>query len=295
MPTKLISSFVLALLATLPLCAQTTAPDINHSAVMVALRNQNILFRAKVTPSSKPIESVTLRYAVSRDAAPFKVPMTSAGGGIYTGTVSAEMTSGLQQLLYYIEARDTQGAVAETPWYTVEIKAGTPTPDNAATTAGAAPSSTKGQSSWKKPALIAGGALAVGGAALAIMAGGGGGGDSGGGGGVTTNAAGTYTGTASVFFQPPSGSPSGSTYAISITITANGTVVSDTLYENTHLEGQMSGSSFTLTAAVNQGRRIGEIQFSGVVVDRRITGTVQGTATTPDGPGTYSGGFSASR
>lgn len=285
---------IAALSMVLPLRAQTTAPAIDHAPVKVAVRGQNILFRAKVAPAAKPVESVTLHYAVSRDAAPYKVAMVPAGAGIYTGTVSADLTSGLAQLLYYIEARDTVGATAETPWYTVEIKSGAPVPATAASRGPAAPAGTPvKESSWKKPALIAGGALAVGGAALAIMGGGGGGGDSSG--GTVTNAAGTYTGTASVFFQPPSGSPSGSTYPVTITITSGGTVSSDNLQEGARLEGQLSGAGFVLVAPVNQPDRTGEIQFSGVVVNGRITGTVQGSATTSGGAGTYSGGFSAAK
>ncbi len=285
-----------ALLSASPLTAQTTTPSIDHAPVKVAVRGQNILFRAKVTPASKPIEAVTLHYAVSRDAAPYKVPMTPAGSGIYTGTVSADLTAGLPQLLYYIEARDTIGTTAETPWHSVEIKTGAPVPSTATPPKTNQQDSSVTESSWKKPALIAGGALAAGGAALAIMGGGGGGGgDEGGTGTTTTNTAGTYSGTASVFFQPPSGSPSGSTYPITITISPGGTVSSDTLASGSRIEGQLSGVNFLLVAPVNEAGRTGEIQFAGVVINNRITGTVQGSATTPDGNGTYSGGFSAAK
>lgn len=280
------------LLTALPLSAQTRTPVIDHAPVKVAIRGQNILFRAKVTPATKPIESVTLHYAVSRDAAPYKIPMTPAGAGIFTGNVSADVTAGLPQLIYYIEARDTVGTTSETPWHTVEIKTGAPVPST-----GTAPAAQPAkQSSWKKPALIAGGALAAGGAALAIMGGGGGGGgDDSGSGGTSTNTAGTYSGTASVFFQPPSGSPAGSTYPITITVSSGGAVSSDTLFSGSRVEGQLSGVNFLLVAPVNEPGRTGEIQFTGVVINNRITGTVQGSATTPDGNGTYSGGFSAAK
>jgi hypothetical protein len=281
-----------ALLLSQSAFAQNRAPAIDHSPVKLAVRGQNILFRAKVTDDANAVQSVTLFYSVSRDAAPYKVAMNPAGAGVYMGTVSADLTAGLQQLLYYIEAKDTLGAVDETPWYPVEIKAGTPVASpGPATRTTTAPGK---ESSWKKPALIAGGALAVGGAALAIM--GGGGGDSGGGGGGTaTNAAGTYAGTASVYFQPPGGSLVSSTYPITIAISSKGVVTSDNLYEGAHLEGQLSGSSFQLVAPVNQADRNGEIRFIGMVNNNRIAGSVEGSATTPDGNGTYSGSFSAAK
>ena len=282
------SSLILltAFLTTQTVHAQNKAPVIDHAPVKVAVRGQNILFRAKVTSPAKTIDSVTLFYAVSRDAAPYKVPMNPAGTGIYMGTVSADVTAGLQQLLYYIEAKDTLGTVTETPWYPVEIKTGAPA------TKSAAPA--EKESSWKKPALIAGGALAIGGAALAIMGGGGGGGSDGGS-GTTTNTAGTYTGTASVYFQPPGGTLSSSTYPITITVTDKGVVSSDTLAEGVHLEGHLSGANFLLVAPVSQPDRSGEIQFLGVVINNRIAGTVQGSATTANGSGTYTGTFSAAK
>lgn len=290
---KLVPFVLAAILLSQSALAQNHPPVIDHSPVKVAVRGQNILFRAKITDDANAIQSVTLFYSVSRDAAPYKVAMNPAGSGVYMGTVSADLTAGLQQLLYYIEAKDTLGATGETPWYPVEIKSGTPATTTApATKPAAAPEK---ESSWKKPALIAGGALAVGGAALAIMGGGGGGSGDSGGGGTTTNAAGSYTGTASVYFQPPGGVLSSSTYPITITISSRGVVSSDNLSDGVHMEGQLSGSSFLLVAPVNQPDRSGEIQFLGMVNDNRIAGTVQGSATTPDGDGTYSGSFSAAK
>jgi len=284
---------IVTFLTTQAAVAQNAPPVIEHSPVKVAIRGQNILFRAKVIDDSRSIESVTMFYAVSRDAAPYKVAMSPAGAGVYTGTISSDLTAGLQQLLYYIEAKDSLGAVSETPWYTVEIKAGTPTTTPTAKV-GAAATSEK-ESSWKKPALIAGGALAVGGAALAIMGGGGSSGGSGSGSGVATNTAGTYTGTASVYFQPSGGTPTGSTYPITIAISDKGLVSSDTLFDGAHMEGQLSGANFLLTATVSQPDRTGEIQFLGVVINNRIAGTVQGYATAADSSGTYTGTFSAAK
>lgn len=284
---------IVSLLSVQTTIAQNHAPVIDHSAVKVAVRGQNILFRAKVTDDAKAIDSVTLFYAVSRDAAPYKVAMNPAGAGIYMGTVAADLTAGLQQLLYYIEAKDSLGATAETPWYPVEIKSGVPSATSTPSAKNASPP--EKESSWKKPALIAGGALAAGGAALAIMGGGGGSGGDSGGSGSSTNTAGTYSGTASVYFQPPEGALASSTYPITITISSKGLVSTDTLYDGVHLEGQLSGSGFELKAPVNQPDRSGEIKFIGMVSNNRIAGSVEGSATTTGGNGTYSGSFSATK
>jgi hypothetical protein len=180
----------------------------------------------------------------------------------------------------------------------VEIKKGTPSPSSSAT---ASPTTAKPvaapenkESSWKKPALIAGGALAVGGIALAIM-GGGGGDDSSGSSGTATNTAGTYSGSASVYFQVSGNTPSSTTYPITITISSKGVVSTDTLYAGVHMEEQLSGANFLMVAPVNEPDRTGEIQFLGVVINNRIAGTVQGSATTSAGNGTYSGTFSAAK
>lgn len=272
-------------------------PLIEHSPITVGVRGQNIVLRAHVTHTSQTVKQVLLFYAVSRDAAPYKMVMNDSGSGWFTGTLPPDLTAGLKQLLYYIEARDATDATAETPWYVIELK-GAPKAETVPAQPPVAPVAPPGQpegekSTWRKPALVAGGVLLAGGAALALSGGGGGGGGGSSSDGATTNSVGTYSGSATACFQPPGGSSSCTTHAISIAIQANGTVSSDSLREGTHLEGKLSGANFLLVAPVKEGGLTGEIQYLGTVVNNRIAGSIQGTATSADGTGTYSGNFSA--
>jgi len=266
--------------------------QIVHSPVMLAVQGQEVLFRAQVKPGAYPVKTVTLFYAVSRDAAPYKVAMQDSGAGWFTGSISADMTTGLAQLLYYIEARDNADSTAETSWYTIAVKnsgGGTTTPKAVASSpTGKAPDE-KG-SSWTKPALIAGGVVLAGGAALALAGGGGGSGSSS---GTTNDAAGTYSGTVTLCVQPPASSSTCSSHAMTLFIDGNGMVSSDALYEGKHLQGKLSGNNFLLVTSSTTTNGTGEIQFLGTVVNNSIAGSIQGTLTTSTGTGTYSGNFSA--
>lgn len=258
---------------------------IEHAPVALAVRGQDVLFRTQVVPGTKPVKNVTLFYAVSRDAAPYKLPMQDSGSGWFTGSISANLTTGLNQLLYYIEARDTSDSTAETPWYTITVK------DSGSVASATQPQ--KRERSWTKPALIAGGVVLAGGAALALASGGGGGGGSSAPNGTLTNAAGTYNGTVTLCVQPPGTSSTCSSHATTILIDRTGMVSSDTLYEGKHLEGKLAGDTFLLLASVTETNGTGEIQFLGTVINNHIAGSVQGTLTTSTGTGIYSGNFSA--
>lgn len=314
--------------------AQNLAPVIEHTPVKLAVRQQPIVFRAKVTDDNKALESVALRYSPSRDQAPYKADMRDTGAGLFMGNIPAELTANASQLYYYIEARDTLGATAETPWHTIlftlpqpapaatapapatapaataaptpaptpapvvapaVVPAPAPAPTPAAVAAPSEPAPEEG-AKWVKPALIVGGVLVAGGAvALAVSGGGGGGGgdDGGSAGGSYTNIAGTYTGTATTGYQPPGGTATYSTRSISVLISDKGVVISDNLREGVRLEGQMNGSSFLLVAPVGSAGQSGEIQYLGNVGSGRVSGSIQGSVTTADGTGSYSGSFSA--
>lgn len=267
------------------------APIIQHSPVTVAMQGQELLFRTRVTPGKHPIKAVTLFYAVSRDAAPYKIAMQDSGTGWYTGSIPSDLTTGLNQILYYIEARDTSDTTSETPWQTVMVR-NQDSSSAAAKTSMQAPE--EKHASWTKPALIAGGVVLAGGAVLALASGGGGGGGGGGSSdGSVTNAAGTYSGTVTQCVQPPDSGSYCSSRALTIFIDNSGTVSSDTLCEGKHLEGKLSGANFLLVASVTETNGTGDIQYLGTVINNRIAGSIQGTLTTSSGTGTYSGNFSA--
>lgn len=279
-------------LGAAPLQASNKPPVIDHAPVKVAVKGQNVVIRATITDDAGPVREATLFVAVSRDAAPFRITMTRSGDSLYTGTISAGVLNNLDQVQYYIDAVDSNALTTETPWYTLAIKS--PEPGKSVAAEGSAAPEQAKRPSWVKPALIAGGVLAAGGVALALSGGGGGGGgDNSTGTNKTSSSAGTYTGSATTCFQPPSASSTCASGAITITIDANGHVVSDSLYSGQSLSGSLSGSSFVLTATVQTGDRSGQIDYIGTVVDTRIVGSIQGTATTAGGSGTYSGTFTA--
>jgi hypothetical protein len=283
----------LLLAGALPLLAENKPPAIDHSPVKIAVRGQNIVVRARITDEAGPVKEATLFVAVSRDAAPFRIAMHDTGSGIYAATISTDLLTGLDRVQYYIDAVDAEALTTETPWSTVELKS--PEPGKTTAFEGAGPAPEPQQSRWVKPALIAGGVLAVGGVALALSSGGGGGGgdDNSPPGDTTNSAAGTYSGSHTTCFQPPNAASTCASGPVTFTIDANGGVSTDTLAPGQHLTGQLSGGNFLLTTPVQTAERTGEIQYVGTVIDTRIVGRVQGTATTAAGTGTYSGTFSA--
>lgn len=268
-------------------------PVIEHAPVRTAAPGQNVTVRARITGPGPT--SVSLFFATSKDAAPFKLPMAISGPGIYAGTISESMLSRLSEVYYYIEARDAQDAPVETPWYTIQIRAPTGTTGGAAGAAKSTTAETK-KSSWVKPALIGGGILAAGGIAYAASSGSGGGGDDDGGGGSTTSSyAGVYKGSDTSCFQPSGGSPACEASVLTITITEQGVVQSDDLHTGQQLEAVLSGNSFVMVADVSDADVSGEIQYLGTVVDRRIVGSIQGSTSSAAGVGVFSGSFSAVR
>ncbi len=276
----------------------TGVPVIEHAPVHSAIPGQSLTIRARI--SGGVPKSVTLLFATSKDAAPFRVPMSMLGPGVYTGSIPEPMLARLPEVYYYIEARDAADAPVETPWYTVHVRSGTGVKTGAGTTGvGTSASGESGgeaQSSWVKPALIGGGILAVGGVAYALsQSGGGGGDDGGGGGGGPTPAAGTYTGTDTTCRQNPDGTSTCESSGLTITISEQGVVQSDNLRDGQNMEASLSGSSFVLVGSVNEGGVAGEIQYPGTVVDQRIVGNIQGSASSSASNGVivFSGNFSA--
>jgi hypothetical protein len=248
------------------------------------MAGQPLMIRARITDDSGEVQSATLYYSVSKDAAPFPVPMQSAGSSVYVGSVPDSVLRNAAELTYYIEAVDRAGVTAETAWYPVKVQTATSKP------AGSSESGAKsGRPRWVTPALIAGGAAVVIGGVLVASSGG----DSKN--PPAPSVAGTYSGSATTCYLPPGGTQSCSSSPATIVIDDQGGVRSTDLRPGTTLQGSMSGSAFVLTAPVNEPGRSGEIRYTGTVIDGRIAGIVDGSDTTPTGVGAYSGAFSAAR
>lgn len=279
---------------------------IRHDPVPFALRGQALTLKAKVEGPTPP-QSVTLYYALFRDAAPFRVPMKSSGLGYYVGAIEANLLGGAEGVSYYIEAQDENGALVETPWYEVKFREPRPSerPVTAAPPAPApagpapiipVPSSDNESSSWKTPALVLGGAALVLGGAYAISeSGGGGGGGASGGGDSSTNAPGTYVGTVTLCTQPQAAATLCDSSAFTLLIDSRGVVFSETIRPGQQLTGQLINNRFTLTAVVNSGGTNGVINYNGTWVNNGVVGQISGTATSPAGSVAYSGTFSADK
>ncbi|HMP73678.1 MAG TPA: hypothetical protein PKE55_10490 [Kiritimatiellia bacterium] len=95
---------------------------LEHKPVSWSIRGQPLTLRAQVSGGEGGIESVTLFYALFRDAAPFRVPMTASGMNVFIGTIEAGLLSGVSSISYYIEAQDREGTVEETAWYEVTFR-----------------------------------------------------------------------------------------------------------------------------------------------------------------------------
>ena len=142
------------------------APQVSHEPVTTAVRGQGVTLKAKVTDDHQKVESVTLYYTLSKDAAPFSVPMKPVGLDLYLGTIEAGVLAGINSLSYYIDAQDDLGATAETPWRVIDIRDAKSPPDAAQKIA---PSGSEGSGiHW---GYVAAGAVVAGGAAL-LLAGG---------------------------------------------------------------------------------------------------------------------------
>lgn len=308
-----------ALCGVLSCAAQTYT--IEHSPVTASLPGRPLTVRVRLKGDYKPVKTVTLLYAVSQDAAPFRIPMRPSGPGIYAATMPANLLSGAGKVSYYIEAADARGVARETPWYTVTLRAApapapvvAPTPPRAVvpapaparmapvrparTTHAVRPAQTDEgwHWGWKETALLAGGGVLAGGVYLWLDdddSGSSGGG--GGGGGSSTTNFGTYAGTATLSTQVGDTGTTFVTRPMTLTIDDTGSVSSDTLHPGQTLAGSLNGSSFVLVAVVDEDGRTGEIQYIGTVVDDRIVGSTQGSATSAEGAVVYSGSFSANR
>lgn len=294
--------------------ARAQGLTISHDPIPFAVRGQPLTLKAKVSGAEAP-QSVTLYYALFRDAAPFRVPMKGSGLGYYVGTIESSVVAGVDTFSYYIEAQDANGALTETPWYDVPFrKAETkpapvvmPMPVPAGPTGPApviaAPAEKKAapvekESNWKTPALIAGGAAVILGGAYAISQGGGGGSsdDGGGGGGATTNnPQGTYSGSVNTCLTSASNATTCASDSMSIVIDKNGVVYSDTIHPGQQLTGKLSGNSFSLVSVSNVSGTNSTINYNGDVVGNRIIGSISGSATSAGGNGTYSGNFTANK
>jgi len=309
-PTNIrIICFLLLMMSTSVHAQKSGDITISHSPASFAIKGQSLTLRAKVTGGSGGIDSVTLYYALFRDAAPFRVAMTSSGMDLYVGTIEAGLLSGLPSVSYYIEAQDRGGSMSETPWYDVQFRdpeappAVTEKPAAPKSPAQRTPSRTSVESddgiSGTTMALIAGGAVALGAGAYLIADGGsGGGGGDDDGGGSNTNLAATYKGTARICEVAASTSRVCKTESAEIFVDANGNVFSTMLLPGTSLSAPLDGNTFVLSGNVNDSGTgtTGTILFKGVIgSDGVVIGEVFGDFVRGGSAGEYDGYFTLNK
>jgi hypothetical protein len=296
------SALVFLMLPTVHAAEKSGALKINHTPVTWAVKGQSLTLKARVSGGVGGVDSVTLYYALFRDAAPFRVTMASSGMDTFVGTIDAGLLTGVENLSYYIEAQDKEGTIEETPWYDVKFKNPESAPvmrnDNSASTGGATKANKDEGMSAATIGIIAGSAVAVGAGAYFLSDSGGGSSsdDGGGGGGGNKDNTGNYAGNATTCLTLSGSQPACETTTAQFVIDANGKVFTDTLYPGKQLTGTLSGNDFSLVADVNEPDKglTGTIVYSGTVVDAsRIVGTTTGNALVNGTPGTYSGTFSA--
>lgn len=290
--------------------AEQAALTITHEPASWAIKGQALTLRAKVTGGSGGIDNVTLYYALFKDAAPFRVDMTSSGMDMYVGTIESGVLSDLASISYYIEAQDAGGAIEETPWYDVSFKdpeskgseadrSNVPAPVEPTSGRGKKTSGADdGGGSALTIGLIAGGAVALGAGAYLVSQSGGSDDDNGGGGvdtnTVPPNRTGTYSGTATIITSFGTNQTSDVNPSASVIVDSKGVVYSETLYDGADLETTLAGNSFRFSEPVNSSNRVGTIVFDGFFTgDSGINGSISGNFT-EDGVagGTFSGSFS---
>ncbi|MEX2607860.1 MAG: hypothetical protein WD708_10985 [Kiritimatiellia bacterium] len=145
--------------------AQPARPVLSHEPPASVVSGQPLRIVARVS-GEDPVAEVNMHLAQSGGAAPVKLPMRSAGAGVYSTQVRPELFAGVDDFRYYLDARTEAGAITESNWMTVRVIDG-------GTTDGGK------KSDWKRPALIGVGAVVAVGAGVAIAGGGGGGGGGG--------------------------------------------------------------------------------------------------------------------
>lgn len=305
MKTRFIYLLAAALITSFTLqtaSAATAASDlkIKHRPIKWGVKGQPLTLKARVAGGVGGINKVTLYYALFRDAAPFRVNMTSSGIGLYVGTIEAGLLSGVDTISYYVEAEDKEGTIEETPWYDVTFKDADPSQKSRTVVSptGNRSAAADDESSSATIGLIAGGAAAIAVGAYVISDSDSGGSSSGDGSGDPANNTGTYEGSATTCVTIPPDDTTCSFSSISIIIDPNGKVFSDTLLPGQELVGNINDNSFSLEGDVSgTGDGVtGTIIFSGSVIGgEAIIGTINGNIMTNGTPGFYSGDFNASK
>ena len=287
-------------------------PTIQHDPVRVAEKGKPLGVRAAVRDASARIESVSLFYATTRGATPFRAAMSSTGAGTWYATIPGHLIGPGPQLLYYVQAENADGETAETDWNTVRVVETGISPEaipsasevarNAQRQAVPASSSAPAPAPAAKPArnrylvpaaIIAGGAVAIGGA-YAITEGGGGGG---GNGDAVTNA--NYGGNYDICFESTAESNATTTCdgGLVNVYVKNGGVEVVGLWGSEIFAAGLGGNVFSVAKNVPSTSKFPQsyIILSGEIRGESCAVEVNGYSRDPANPGNYSGRIEATK
>ena len=288
-------------------------PTIQHDPVRAAEKGKPLGVRAAVRDASARVETVSLFYATTRGATPFRAAMSSTGAGTWFATIPGHLIGPGPQLLYYVQAENADGETAETDWHTVRVVETGISPEAipsasevarnaqrqavpaAAAAPAPAPAAKPSRNRYLVPAaIIAGGAVAIGGA-YAITEGGGGGG--GGSGDVVTNA--NFGGNYDFCFESTAESNATTTCdgGLVNVYVKNGAVEVVGLWGSEIFAASLGGTVFSAAKNVSSTAKFPQsyIILSGEIRGENCTVDINGYSRDAANPGNYSGRIEATK
>jgi len=295
--------------------AEDTKPVIQHEPVPSLVAGEPLRIKARITDDQTIIDA-ELYFSLSKDSLPTRIPMESITKDEYAGAIGAHLLEGSKQFYYYLRAMDNTSNNTETTTHTVQIqplKPPAPPPPElvVVTPVVSAPDpvpepvrppvsspDNKG-GGISRPALWVGAGLAAaGGAAWALSDSGGNDEDSG---DDFNDVAGTYQGSATICLQANNASGSCETTPMTIIVSSDGRIYSETLRYGFPGEDQLTADrTFRFEIEEVVSNAVSVIRYSGRIEGTRISGTIEGarTGSTTNDAGNsavYSGYFSTTR
>lgn len=283
--------------------AEDTKPVIQHEPVPSLVAGEPLRIKARIT-DDQTIVDAELYFSLSKDSLPTRIPMESITKDEYAGAIGAHLLEGSKQFYYYLRAMDNTSNNTETTTHTVQIQPlkppapPPPGPDHKPERHPVSSSDNKG-GGISRPALWVGaGLVAAGGAAWALSDSGGNDDDSG---DDFNDVAGTYQGSATTCLQANNASGSCETTPMTIIVSSDGRIYSETLRYGFPGEDQLTADrTFRFEIEEVVSNAVSVIRYSGRIEGTRISGTIEGarTGSTTNDAGNsavYSGYFSTTR
>lgn len=102
--------------------SQPDAPLIKHVPVTTVLRGQPAHIVASASgQAGAVVTSMTTHVRITDVGKPIVYPMSVGGDGQQSANVPVSLIRGVHRFWYFVEARDSAGRFANTPWYPVRV------------------------------------------------------------------------------------------------------------------------------------------------------------------------------